>query len=86
VADRVDAAVEPQQPTLPDAVVDGIEGEAEGGQLNAGDDAVLAAGDGPDRCVREMRLTNTVYIRHNVSRVSHGADRAGTGVPAKGPD
>jgi hypothetical protein len=73
VADRVDAAVKHMQAAALDAVVDGVERQAERGELAAGHHAVLAGRERREASVGWTRATLTVYFRHNVARVSHRA-------------
>jgi hypothetical protein len=71
--DGVNGAVKGMQPVPLDAVVDGVGPDACVGELAPGHHAVLSRREPGDQRVRAMRLTLTVSIRHNVSRVSHGA-------------
>ena len=54
--DRVHAAVDRKQALPLDAVVNGIEGEAERDELSARDDAVLLRRERRDRGIPRMRL------------------------------
>jgi hypothetical protein len=75
VADGIDAAMNSQQPATLDAVVDGIEGQAQSGELATGDDTVLALGERRESPVCLMRRTLTVYFRHNVRCIFHTVHR-----------
>jgi hypothetical protein len=73
VADRIDAAVERMQPPALEMPADEVPPESQLDELGPRHDAMLALREDRHGDRRVTRLTFDRIIRHNVSRVAHGA-------------
>lgn len=77
MADGIHPSVQPMQPPLLEAVLDGTVSEPEPSELPARDHAVLAGRDVGDRRVDAARSTFPMTVNGNVEKPGHALILAG---------